>query len=277
MMTKTFIMLSGIPRSGSQVLASMLNQHPMIYASPTSPLVDMISILDSNWHQISQNLVDPHPDQYANMLRGLIQGAYQHIDRSVIVDKNRIWPRSQDLMTRVLGRRPRVICTVRSIPEVLASYILLVRRNSHKITYIDQDLIDAGDLELNDYNRCQLLWQRYISEPYNSLLTGLTSGFIDPLVLDYHDIVDHSQTTMNRICDFIEIPSHRIDVQTLQPMPENDNYHGGLEGLHDVRPVMRQTSPPPEHVLGPEIVKMYTDMNLDFWNQENFSTRYSRA
>jgi sulfotransferase len=268
MMTKTIIMLSGIPRSGSQVLASLLNQHPLIHATPTSPVVDMISILDSNWHQISQNLVDPDPDQYPNMLRGLIQGAYQHVDKPVIVDKNRIWPRSRQLMTAVLGYRPKVICTVRSIPEVLASYILLVRRNSHKITYIDQDLMDMN-VAINDFNRCQLLWQRYLAEPYMTLKNGLTDGFIDPLIVDYHDIVDRSQETMDRITGFIGIHSHVVTLDALKPMPENDSYHGGLEGLHDVRSQMRQTSPDPSVVLGEELVKIYADQRLDFWNTGN--------
>jgi len=53
----------------------------------------------------------------------------------------------------------------------------------------------------------------------------------------------------------------------MQPMPENDDYHGGMNGLHDVRSVMKRVSSPPEEVIGKELTKLYTDMKLDFWNK----------
>ena len=56
---KQFVMLSGLPRSGSSVLCSMLNQHPDIYASTTSPVIDLIEILNQNWQAISAALVTP--------------------------------------------------------------------------------------------------------------------------------------------------------------------------------------------------------------------------
>ena len=64
-MNKNFVMLSGLPRSGSQVLSSMLNQHPEIYASTTSPVADLIGLIGEQWPSISQALVDPDPKQYS--------------------------------------------------------------------------------------------------------------------------------------------------------------------------------------------------------------------
>jgi sulfotransferase len=266
-MDKSFIMLSGIPRSGSQVLASLLNQHPMIHASTTSPVVDMITIFNNNWPQISAALVNPDPNQYSNMMRGLVFGAYEHVSKPIVVDKNRIWPRQSHMMKDVLHERPKIICTVRSIPSVLASYILLIRKNSHKTTFVDQDLIDKG-MPINDKNRCKILWERYINVPYMALRHGFQSGAADLLVLRYLDIVNNSQGTMDQVCQFVGIDSCGVRLDSLQPMPENDSYHGGLEGLHDVRPTMAQTSPEPEKVIGHELTNLYTDMQLDFWNRK---------
>ena len=267
MMDKSFIMLSGIPRSGSQVLASLLNQHPMIHASTTSPVVDMITIFNNNWPQISAALLNTDPQQYNNMIRGFVYGAYEHISKPIIVDKNRIWPRQAQLMGDVLYSKPKIICTVRSIPSVLASYILLIRKNSHKTTFVDQDIIDKG-LPVNDKNRCKILWERYINVPYMALRHGFQSGKADLLVLRYLDIVNNSQQTMDQVCQFVNIDSYSVDLSNLQPMPENDSFHGGLEGLHDVRSVMAQTSPEPEKIIGHELTKLYTDMQLDFWNKK---------
>jgi hypothetical protein len=50
-------------------------------------------------------------------------------------------------------------------------------------------------------------------------------------------------------------------------MDENDQYHGGMEGLHHVRSVLKKTSPAPEEVIGRELTKLYTDMKLEFWRK----------
>lgn len=265
-MNKNFIMLSGLPRSGSQVLSSMLNQHPEIYASTTSPVADLISVINDNWPNISQALINPPPEQYANIIQGVLDGAYRHETKSIIVDKNRLWPRFGNLMNYSLGKKPKIICTVRSIPDILASYILLIQKNNNKITYVDQDLIDAN-LPINNKNRCKILWEKYITHPYTSVRLGYKSQNIDILFLEYTDIVTNGQQTLNKICDFIGIDTYSVDVNHLQSMEENDNYHGGLTGLHDVRSTLQKTSPSPEQVIGHELVKYYQDMKLEFWRK----------
>jgi sulfotransferase len=265
-MIKNFVMLSGVPRSGSQVLCSLLNQHPKIHASTTSPVMDLILIIDDNWKRISQQLVNQYPKQEKNIIKSIISGAYEHIDKPVIVDKNRLWPRHANLVRDILKEKPKIICTVRPIPEILASFILLIRKNSHKITYIDQELSELK-LTINDKNRCKLLCEKYINHPHTSLLMGYNSKNADMCFVNYDDIVNNSQKTIDRICEFIGIESFEVDLNNLQPMDENDKYHGDLEGLHHVRPVMQRTSPLPEEVIGKELTKLYTDMKLDFWNR----------
>ena len=263
---KQFVMLSGLPRSGSSVLCSMLNQHPDIYASTTSPVIDLIEILNQNWQAISAALVTPDKNQYPNMIKGICYGAYEHIDKPVIIDKNRLWPRHGKLMPETLGHKPKIICTVRNIPEILASYILLINKNSNKITFVDQELIDSN-LPVNNKNRCKLLWEKYINGPYNSVRIGFNSPNINLCIVDYDSIVNYSQETMDKICNFLEINRFLVDLDNLQPMKENDDYHGGMNGLHDVRSIMKRTSPSPELVIGHELTQLYTNMKLDFWNK----------
>lgn len=264
-MNKQFVMLSGLPRSGSQLLSSMLNQHPEIYSSTTSPVADLISIVGDNWPQLSQALVDPNPNQYGNIIRGVIQGAYQHVEKSVIVDKNRLWPRFIPI-TRHAIHRPKIICTVRSIPDIMASYVLLTDRNRGKVTFIDQTVINAGMI-VNNKNRCKILLETFINHPYTSLRMGYNNADADLIFVEYNDIVENGQATLDRICDFIGIDRYTLDADNLQPMDENDNFHGGMDGLHDVRPQLKKTSPPPEEVIGRELTKLYTDMRLEFWRK----------
>jgi hypothetical protein len=166
----------------------------------------------------------------------------------------------------MLGQRPKIICTVRNIPDILSSYILLIEKNSHKITYIDQDLIDLK-LPINNKNRCKVLWEKYMTHPYNSLRIGVNSGNAHMLFVNYEDIVNNGQTTVNRICDFVGVDHYSLDTNNLQRMDENDSYHGGLEGLHDVRSTLKKVSPDPQQVIGRELTNLYKSMSLEFWKK----------
>jgi len=263
---KQLVMLSGLPRSASQVLSSMLNQHPEILGTSTSPVADLVVQTVDSWPNLSGALVNPYPQQLANIVGGIIQGAYRHVEQPIVVDKNRWWPRFGSILYDALGDPPRIIKTVRPIEEILASFVLLIERNSGKTTYIDQDLIDLG-LPINTKNRCRILWEKYIQHPYTSLRLGWNNPEINSFVVSYDQIVNQSQWVMDQFCQWMGIESIMVDLGNLQEMPENDHSHGGLVGLHDVRRQMRRTSPPPEEVLGRYLCDYYRQMNLEFWRK----------
>lgn len=259
-------MLSGLPRSGSTVLSSMLNQHPAIHATTTSPIIDLITIINDNWPNISQAIKNPEPTQYANMITGLIDGAYQHIPEQVIVDKNRLWPRFSKLMHYAFNTKPKIICTVRSIPDILASYILLLNKNPQKVSFVDDDLVQLN-LQINMKNRCKILWEKYTMHPYTSLRIGYKSNDIDMCLIEYDEIVTEPQLVIDKISNFIGIDTYQINSTTLQSMDENDAFHGGLQGLHEIRSVVQKTSPDPAQVIGNDLVKYYASLKSEFWRK----------
>jgi hypothetical protein len=260
---KNIVFLSGLPRSGITVLSSMLNQHSDIHATTTSPVADLVSVAIDNWPSMSRAIKNPDPMQYGNIITSLIQGAHQHVDTRVVMDKNRLWPRLAPCIYRCTKVKPKIICTVRDITEVLTSYILLIQRNKNQVTFIDRELVEAK-LPINIKNRCRIA-EKYINHPYQSLRVGYTSKSAELIFLDYHDIVDRPQETIDRICKFLEIDTYTVRTQDLQKMDENDEFHGGIDGLHDVRSILKKTSPAPETVLGRELTEYYKNMKMEFW------------
>lgn len=272
---KQIVFLSGLPRTGSTVLGSMLNQHPNIHATTTSPVADLVSIALEKWPLISGALKNPESAQFGNITDGIIQGAHRHILKDIVVDKNRLWPRLAAGYYHATGIKQKIICTVRSIPEIMASYLILVQRNGSN-NFVDEAVKEAG-LVVNTKNRCKILFEQFINHPYTSLKIGHNSGAADMLYLEYSTIVEHPQATIDRICNFIGCSSYGIDTGNLQSMEENDHFHGGLEGLHHVRPELGRTSPPPEDVIGKHLVGYYNSMKLDFWNKPSTSKPVSLA
>lgn len=261
---KDVVFLSGLPRTGSTVLASMLNQHPAIHATTTSPVADLVSIVLDSWPSISGALKDPHPRQFGDIIESLVHGAHRHITKDVVVDKNRLWPRFSPTMLKVTGVKPKIICTVRSVTDIMASYILLIERNRGMVTFIDRGIIDKG-LPVNNKNRCEEVLTTYFRHPYESLRIGYKSAAADMLMVEYDDIVANGQGVVDSICRFIGCTSFKLESDQLQRMDENDKFHGGITGLHDVRPVLQKTSPPAVKVLGQELYNYYTAMRLEFW------------
>jgi sulfotransferase len=264
-MDKQVFMISGLPRSGSTVLSSLLSQHPDVYTTTTSPVLDLINIIKAKWPHITGHLVDQDPAQLNNIIDGVFESSYRHVDQSVVIDKHREWPRHIKFLTDLRGHPPKIICTVRDIPEILSSFILLIERNKHKITYIDQELIDANK-PVNNQNRCRLLWEKYINVPWTSLKLGWEYAPRSMLFLDYRDIVENPKDAMPKIFEFLEIPNVvNFNYQQLKPKPENDQVYG-LTGLHDINRELKRTSPPPEEVIGWELTEYYRSLKLDFWN-----------
>lgn len=258
------VFLSGLPRTGSTVLASMLNQHPGVHATTTSPVADLVASTIEVWPNISRALINPDKRQVGGILSGIINGAHQHIAKGFVIDKNRLWPRLAGSIYETTGKKPKIICTVRSITEIMASYIILADANGRGKTFIDRDILASG-LQITTKNRCEVLLQKYIRHPYDSLRIGCNSGSADMLMLEYSEICSAGQAVVDKICKFIECSPYTVNTGNLQSMDENDEWHGGIKGLHYVRQTLGRTSPPPEAILGRELVDYYNSMKLEFW------------
>ena len=261
-MSKTFYYLSGIPRSGSTVLATIISQNPEIYTTPTSPMLDLIQLNMENWTIVSTAQKLHHPDQLKNILQGIYSSTYKHVEQTIILDKHRSWPRSIPLIMSITEQRPKIICTVRDISEVLASFISILERNGN--SYIDKEL-QAANRPVNNAARCRQLCEKYIHVPWTSLKIGFET-YRDCLhFVDYKEITETPEKAIDEIYKFLEVKPFKHKFADLNnPQPENDDSYG-IKGLHDVRPVLKRVSPPPEKVIGPELVKHYRSLKLEFW------------
>jgi sulfotransferase len=265
-MEHELVFLSGLPRSGSTILSSLLNQHPKIHATTTSPVLGMILNFGGNWeNQVIHQIEDKNENQKLDMQRSMLQSAHAHFNKPIIVDKNRGWPSNIKLLEQLLGKKPKIICTVRDIPSILASFVKLADKNKTD-NFIDNQLRQMGFVT-NNTNRCRLLWrQGTVGGGWQSLLSGYQYDKSCLLMISYEDIVENPLKVMRSIEDFLEIEHHTYDINNLKPMEEKDEHHG-LKGLHDIRPVIKKISPLPEKIIGVELTKLYNNMKLDFWNK----------
>lgn len=262
---KHYFFLAGMPRSGSTVLASILNQNPEIYVTPTSPLLDLLCKNEVAWRGnpcVTANYV---PKQLENLSKSLIQGCWQHIDRPYIIDKHRGWGRNINTIKQIFGIEPKVIVTVRDVPSIVASFFRLLRKSTLKPNYIDKILLDRGQL-LTDENRAKVLLEDFISNPWDSLKTAWTMNRENIYLVDYDELVVNRDKVVKEIYSFLNLPEFKHDYNNIENETcDDDLLAWGLENLHTIRPKLEKTAKTPEEVLGKKILEQINNMNLEFW------------
>lgn len=236
-MNKTLHFLSGVPRSGSTVLAAILNQNPATHVSTTSGLVHALDGLANSWHRTQLlNNVDKDRTKLAQTMRGMIDAFYSDIDKPVIIDKSRGWPIGiiMGAMKQVLGRPLKIIATVRSIPDCAASFVRIEKPKSLDEFMAKDELIT------------------HLRAAYISLKSGYDAAPENFLFVEYEDLVSNPKKEMERIHNFLELDPFEYDFNNIDgsSVAEDDEDLHGTAGMHDVKPVLaKQHNEDPKDVL----------------------------
>jgi sulfotransferase len=265
---KTFFFLAGLPRSGSTVLASILNQNPNVYVTPTSPLLDLLFLNEQEWHKNPSVIANKFPEQLVNMSEAIINSTWQHIEKPIIIDKHRAWGRNLPAISQIFKIKPKLIITVRDISSIVASFIRLLNETSQSPHYIDKILL-SRNLPTTHENRCKLLWQDFIHDTWDSLKTAYNYDKSSLLLVDYDDLVSSKQSTIESIYNFLELPQFSHDFENIKSETVDDDLLAwGIENLHTIRPSLSKTAKHPKEILGERIYNNFKLANLEFWRNK---------
>lgn len=259
---KTLYFLGGIPRSGSTLLGALLNQHPEIYVSPTSPLSDFMYDIEDIFRKVDQKFTFDRQKTSYNVYSSILTNFYNHISKPVIIDKHRFWGKNLDLVQPFISNKPKVIATYRSIPEVITSYISLIERTKYENNFIDEHL-RRDNLPITNDNRAEYIWRHYVSSSYSAIIYAL-NNYPDWIhLVEYNQLVENPQEELKRIYEFLEIPFHQNDLSNIEnTCAEQKDEEWGLKDLHTIRPVLSKISKNPTDVIGEENVKLYSKFDI---------------
>lgn len=229
--------MAGVPRSGSTVLAAILNQNKQTHVSTTSGLVFALDGMANTWHSTGLLRADEANHKIlVDSMRGVIDAFYEDVAAPVIIDKGRGWPipTIMQAMTEVVGAKPKIIATVRSIPDCMASFVRVAKPED-----LD-DFIYSG--QLSDH----------LKAAYITLQTGYQ---YDPecfCLVEYDDLIADPKSQLDRIHAFLDLPDFDYDFEAIDgtSVQEDDEEIHGYEGMHDIQPVLaKQHNEDPKDVL----------------------------
>lgn len=265
MIEKNYYFMCGIPRSGSTLLLSILNQNKTLYGTSTSPLLDLLCFNEYSWRNCQSVIANPVSVQLENISESIINGCWKHIPQTIIIDKHRGWGRNLNTIEKIFKKNPKAIATVRDIPSVLASFLQLLRNSNQSVTYVDRILLKKH-LPLTDENRVDVLWNDFITDSWESLKVGFSTKRDSLILVDYDELINNNDEIMKKVYDFLELPYFHHNINDIKnETNENDLIAWGLENLHKIRPTLEKTCKSPEEVLGKKIFNKYVNMNLEFW------------
>jgi len=234
--------ISGLPRSGSTLLAALLRQNPRFHAGMTSPVGSLFSALLRQMSQENEAAVFIDDDQRARLLRACFKAYYADIHpEKLVFDTNRQWTTKLPALVE-LFRNLRVVCCVRNPAWIVDSIERLTRRNKFEPSKIFN--FDPGGTV---YSRAEGLSSGagLLGFALNALREAVYGEHSDRLLLvRYETLTANPLGTLAAIYGFIGEPLARHDPEHIEPDYEAMEFDArlGAPGLHTVGSAVRATS-----------------------------------
>lgn len=265
-MGKQYHFLAGFFRSGNTVLSSILNQHPDIYSSPISSLLEHVwqSHLVLNNFQASQVSNEDYERSKA-LISALPEIYYRDVEKNIIFDRCKVWTNPDNilLIKEYITKNPKIVFTTRPVIEMMASFIAIAKDTiindmndsnfaPNKDLPINDNLADYLYSEHSNFGK-QLIWAfQSIDNPDNA-------GMIH--VVKYEDLLNTPQETMNSIYDFLEIEGFQHNFKNIRKIEEYNEAAAVLpKDLHKVRRVLGRSDVRVEDYLTPRSIEKYKDV-----------------
>ena len=267
---RTYFFLSGLPRTGITLLGAILNQNPDIYVSPTSPVIEF---MEEFRKIISTNITYtafPKEGFTKKTILKICNDWYSDIDSPIIIDKNRGWPMRLG-WAEAIATDLKIICPVRSILDIISSFVLLKRKSLEKEYYDRGEKWPPSDQSRIERDYCSTMMHGQPAGPISAPLNILAHlfdkkrelfGKIIHLV-EYEDLISDTKNSMNKIYDFLQIPKYEHDYDNIKNDIREDDSIYEMPTLHEVRPTISKSTNNPLEVLDKNIIKQYS--GLEFW------------
>jgi sulfotransferase len=262
-----FHFISGLPRSGSTLLAGMLRQNPRFHAAMSSPVAGLVNGALEQMGAASESYSFFDDDKRKTICRALIDAYYADKSELVIFDTNRQWTARMHQLVQ-LADDFKMICCVRNPAWIMDSFENIYRKNP-----FDYSRMFNAASRQTVYSRCDALINAggSVGSAWMALKEAYYGEFSDRLLLvDYDLLTQHPARTMELIYRFLDEPLFAHDFNNVDYAESEFDQQLGVKDLHTVRKKVEFKSR--RSILPPDLFVKYQEM--DFW-QDNAGTSAS--
>lgn len=254
---KKLHLISGLPRSGTTLLSTVLNQNPKFSASISGPAARMVRAIITE-AQAQGGYRKQCPESKRKQLIQNLLHTYYSDSNEVAFDTNRGWTLMTALMKDVMPET-KMICCVREVPWIIDSFEQLIRKNPYSVSSLF-----SADEGVDVYSRANTLLRpdRTVGFALNSLKQAVFGADQDMILLvNYDDLCLNPENVMKDIYQFIGEKYYQHDFENVEASYDEFDQDVNLQGMHKVRKklshIVREPILPPDlwHQIEP----------LSFW------------
>jgi sulfotransferase len=259
--------ISGLPRSGSTLLAAILGQNPRFHTGMTGPVGSLTTALLRQMSQENETAVFIDDAQRTAILRAVVEGYYHRVPTdNVVFDTNRLWCSKMPLIVKLFPRA-KVIACVRHVPWILDSIERLIRANTLEPSKIF-NFEPAGTV----YSRVEGLGAGagMVGYAWNALREAFYGNETDRLLLlTYESLTTNPREAIDAIYAFLDEREFPHDFDNIDFNAREFDERLGTPGLHDVGRTIR--APERQTILLPDLFARVEEDS--FWRNPAANTR----
>jgi sulfotransferase len=233
--------ISGLPRSGSTMLAAILRQNPAFYAGMSGPLFSIFSSLLRSMGPANEYARFISEGQRERMIRAVFDQYFaEFADKRIVFDTNRGWCAHLAALAS-LYPDSRVICCVRNPAWILDS----IERRVQAAGF-SRSRMFPEDVAENVYTRVEFMLKK-------GILSGSMHAFRQAwfgehaarlIVVRYDSITERPAHVVGRLYELLGEPVFPHDFDNLEFSEPEFDEGLGLPGLHEVKRRVERTERP---------------------------------
>lgn len=270
-MVEKIFFQSSMPRALSTMLQNIIGQNPDFYVTPTSGVLELVFGARGNFTN-SPEFKAQDSQLMSNGFKGFckagIQGYYDSItDKKYVIDKSRGWGVYRSFLNEFYPN-PKIICMVRNLKDVIASYEKIYRKNQLIADPIRNDSEARGTTVHKRVDE----WMHpnnTIGRAVERIFEMIRLGYDDKILfVKAEDLCLYPENTMIRIYEYLEVSHFEHDFDNIQQITtEDDSVYGLTKDLHTIRPKLELKPSDADSVMGNDITN---------WLYENYKWYYNK-
>jgi len=264
MSEKTYHFISGLPRSGSTLLSSILKQNPRFTAGITDPLQGYAEAIIRATENVQGGRKLVEAEKRKRIIRGIFDSYYED-GPEVCFNTGRTWTGKTKLLKELYPNFKMIVC-VRSIPWILNSFEKLNGKDplGTKPIYGNQMLLTVDQ-------RCFSLMGAkggVVMDPIKLMRSGIYSGDASHMIfVEYNALTKQPEQTMRRIYEFLGEEYHDHDYDNVEDSYEEYDLDLTMSGLHDVKKKVEYKES--QKLIPPALWNEFIKHN--FWEMSHFN------
>ena len=266
---------SSMPRALSTIFQNIVGQNPDFHVTPTDGLLELLFGARANF----TNCLEFKAQNSTLMKQAFLSFCYEGVkgynkiltDKPYILNKSRGWGVYRGFLDSFYPN-PKIICMVRDLKDIVASYENMYRKSLYLHDSIRNDLDSRGTTvhkRVDEWMNPKNTIGRATERIFEIVRLGYANQI---LFIKSEDLCRNPKKEMERFYNYLDLPFYEHDFLNIEQLTtEDDTVYGISQDLHKIRPELKLPESKAKSILGDDITRWLYENNK--WYYEMFGYR----